>query len=381
MKDQKWMPLVAVAVIGIGIGIGHWLPIGKGRSSSDSGEDEASRNLPRTTRASLRRDTGPTTPFERLRREIRAANPQQLPGLVSRTLEIADPAERLTALMEALKYADPSNVREIMGEFARITRETGRIQHDEWRKALFETGRSGGVEMLRAWKEEGKNSSSTEVWTTLYGVAFENPEGAMAWLNGPETADDHEKERLLPIVIGGAILNDPDTGLRMLAELPEKARRTCLGQLAWNLIQKEGMDSAVDRMLELRKSSVGTEPGYAQAVESEILNRLFMAAQWTGGAPEMANQLVKINAAAPINPDRLASTISRMPGTAGFDLIGHLAKNPAMARNEGIESAIAKVTRSVNQQSPQAVNSWLEQNASSPIAPQIRQVLGAPAGQ
>lgn len=375
---RPWVQLLVVALLGIMIG--RFLPVGRANTGLVAGEEANEPGMRRSTKVSNRQHSGTAaSSLSALRKEIHAARPDQLPNLVYRSLEIADHAERWAVMLEAFKHADASNVRAIYKEFAKITRETGRINHEEWRLALFEVGRIGGAEVMETWIAEARGLD--EMSLTLYGVAFADPKAAMDWYNGTSNTDYPKKERLLPLLIGGATLKNAEEGIRMMEELPVKNRLNCVGHFSWNLIQKEGLDRAVDWMLEVRKSSAATEPGYAKAVEDEIYNKLFGAAEWTGGARELAGHLARIHQDTPIAPNRMLSTVSRMHGNYGLDLMDELARNPATANSEALELAVTQVAGKSAKNSPAEVNKWLERHPASPLAPRIQQMMSGSAAQ
>lgn len=128
-------------------------------------------------------------------------------------------------------------------------------------------------------------------------------------------------------------------------------------------------------MLEIQKTSAKSEPDYALAVENEIHNKIREAAEGRDGAAEMAGFLARINQAAPISAGRLATTLSRMPGTSGLDVLDHLAQTPTLANSGVVDSTLGELARQAGGDSPEAVKHWLELHPSSPLAPTIRQLL------
>lgn len=373
---QPWVQLLAVALLGIAIG--RFLPVSRVDAGQATGEVANESGTGRSTKVFSRQHSGTAaSSLSALRKEIQAARPDQLPNLVYRSLKIADHAERWAVMLEAFKHADVSNVREIYKEFAKITRETGRINQDEWRLALFEVGRIGGAEVMKTWIAEARGPD--EMSLTLYGVAFADPKAAMDWYNGTSNTDYPKKERLLPLLIGGATLKSAEEGIRMMEELPVKNRLGCVGHFSWNLIQNEGIDRAVEWMLDVRKSSAATEPAYAKAVEDEIYNKLYGAAEWTDGVRELAGHLVRIHQDTPIAPNRLLSTVSRMHGNWGLDLMDELARNPTTANSEALELAVTQAAGKSVKDSPAAVSKWLERHPASPLAPRIQQMMNGSA--
>ena len=235
---QQWAKYLIVALAGVAVG--RLLPgeRSESRRLSEIGTEEG-----RKTRSSLRDQAGPSSRIELLRREIRSTPAQNLPRLFQRSLEINNPFERREAMTEILKHASASDGMAFMEEFVKITRETGRTHGEEWRDTLFEVGRKGGAEMMDTWKASGKGGGSHEAWFSFYGMSFEDPKAGKAWLNLPSNEDFPQRERLISALIGGATLSNADEGIRMMAELPEAARRDSIGHFTWNLIQNSGPGS------------------------------------------------------------------------------------------------------------------------------------------
>jgi hypothetical protein len=363
-----WCYVILAALTGLGSG--YWLR-GSGQAGNPVNEEAGERHA---TKVSSRLDrpiaygSGP----ERLRRELRAAKSDQLPDLVYRVLQIADPLERKEMLLEALKKSDASNSLAIINEFERITRETGRIQPDIWRMALFAAGRKDGAHLLDVWKAEGKEASSAKVRVTLEGWAFESPQAAMAWLDESDHARVIGRELLYGSVLSGAVLHDIDQGIKMMAEVPVAERRACIGDFTWSLVQNGGLDRAVEWMLEVQRTSAATESEYARAVENEVFSRITGASEGTSGAKEAAARLLQIHRVRPISNEQIVRSVSKMQGTWGLDLIAQLAATPVLSDPGATDQALFSV---VSHKPPQVMRKWLDENPSSPLNTQIESQL------
>jgi hypothetical protein len=279
--------------------------------------------------------------------------------------------------MEVLKYADATNGLAIIKGFVKVTLETGRKNPEEWKDAIVEVGRRGGAEILDQWKAKGLDGGNEELWSGIYGMALDDPKGAMAWIQSAENQDIKGREGLITAVIAGATLSNPDEGMRMMAERPLAERKGCIGQFTWNLIQNGGLDSAIDWMLKVKKSSADTEPEYAAAVESDIFSRMAGAVEWNHGSAEMAGFLTKINAAEPISQSQLLRAVSPMHGTEGFDVIDRLAQVPSMAGSEALDQSLQALTARRAGESREQVEQWLQQHPSSAITERMRAILAA----
>lgn len=299
----------------------------------------------------------------RLRREIRQAPASQLSGLVYRSLEVTDPVERRLLLMEALRLADGPTCMAIVQQFKDLTAETGRDPNIEWEMVLFETGKKAGSEALEAWKAEGKGGGNPMMWHALYGMASKDPAAAMAWLNSPTNGDLPNHDRLISAVLAGAALGKSDQSTRFLAELPEELRKSCIGHYAWNIVQSGGIDGGIDWMLETKKQYADSDPGYAAAVEREMLERIYKSNVFGGAGSKMADHLARIYQSAPMNPEQLISLASRLPGSDRLDLISNLSSKNVFQDNNAEEV----LHRIVSQTSPQEANAWLAAHPHSPI--------------
>ncbi len=377
MKSLHRYLLPGVALL-LGIAIGHL----SGRQSHDDGDHRLANRNTRSERAGStrsadrgsRNSTAPATELQRLRNEIHRAAPEQIPALVYRILEIADPNDRKTALFEAIRAASPDQCQMIMNQFVRITRETGRLQHDIWSSALYETGKIGGAEMVDSWKSQGKNGSHTELRETLYGFASQDPRGALAWLNRDDNADLPEHDKLLGFVIAGVALTNVAEASRIMDELPVEKRNACLGHFMWNAIQNEGIDSALDWAVAERQRVMDTNPGYAHAIDNDVFERLFSSAEWTGGAPQMADRIARIHQQSPVPSSRLVNMANRLHSSDGLTFIDHLAKNHVIAADD--PEVTVRAVHQIANNSPEAVQRWLRENPVSPIRQLVEDSVG-----
>lgn len=368
------MYLVPGVALLLGIAIGQI----SGESSSEKEETDSSGHRvgsKRFTDRMQRESPGAGTEFQRLRSEINRASPDKIPALVYRILEISDHNERKIALFEAIRAADPDQCKAIMDQFGGITRDTGRVQHDIWRSALFETGKIGGAEMLDSWRAQGKTGGHTELQEALYGFASRDPQGALDWLQREENADLQQHENLLGFAIAGAALTDMTEAARMMGELAPEQRRANIGHFMWNAIQNEGIDNVLDWVITERQQAMDTDPAYVQALENDVFGRLFSSAEWTGGAPLMAERFARIHQKSPISSERLIYNANRLHGGDGLVFIDGLTRNQVIAADDpGV------TVRFVNQfaaNSPFIAQKWLQENPGSPIHDLVESALGS----
>lgn len=368
MKTIPSYLLPGVALL-IGIIIGHLSGGGSDKDESHKASNQNIRSMSVGSRRSAERtpqnSTAPATEVQRLRNEIHRATPEQIPALVYRILEIADPSNRKIALFEAIRAADPDQCQAIMNQFGHITRETGRVQNEIWSSALFETGKIGGAKILDSWKAQGKNGSHKELSESLYGVASQDPQAALAWLNRDDNAKLPEREKLLGFIIAGVALTNVSEATQMMNDLPIEQRRACLGHFMWNAIQNEGIDNTLDWAMTERLRVVDTNPAYAQAIDNDVFDRLFSSAEWTGGAPRMAERLARMHQKSPIPNTRLIDLAQRLHSSDGLTLIDNLTKNHVIAADD-TEVTVRAVNQIANR-SPDAVQRWLRENPVSAI--------------
>lgn len=307
-----------------------------------------------------------------LGREIAKAKPDQVAGLAYRTLEIGDPLERRQRLMEVLSRLDESNCLAVMDMFAKVTRETGRLQYDEWKAGLFAVGQRGGAVAMNAWKERGRLEESDESWQSMSGWGSADPQAAKAWLEQPGNVTEAQRKRLMAALLSGYAMADPDGAIRMLDEQPEMERFRPLEVLSDSMIQSQGLDRAVDWMLDVQRREMDTSPEFAQAVENEVYKRIFGAAQFTGGAREMAAQLEKIHRVKPIPPERMTSLVNQMRGVSSLDLVNHLSRAGVLGQDEASNEVIAQAIKEANRRNSAETAVWLEKHTASPLHDRLR---------
>jgi hypothetical protein len=375
LMKKSWEQCVVFGILGILIG--QLLPRA-GDEARDAGEDDLSSDAGRNTKLSQRSESGQGGKQERWRREVSGAQPKQFTDLIYRAMELPDMLDRKMAMFEILKHADASNGEEIMDGFAKVTWETGRTNTDAWRDALVEVGRKAGAPVLEKFKADGCDGGDQKLWIGLYGMASADPHGAMEWLTGASNEDLAMKNRLYSAVVCGTTLASPEEGIRMMAALPAEIKRACLSDFTWNLIQNGGLDRAVDWMLDLRKTSAGSEPQFVEAAENEIFDKIAGSVLERGGTVEMVSFLSRINADTPITTPQMVRTTSRIPPGLRLDFFDQIAQIPAMATSEAVDQALVQTIRQTKKNSPEVVHQWLESHPSSPIALRIRDLLGHP---
>ncbi len=309
-----------------------------------------------------------------LRGEIRAASPRDLPNLAYQALTVPDASERREALLEAIRAtSDPATCVKVIAQFDRITRETGRSHAPLLSAALFEAGKLYGPAMLDAWTGTDSPTPPNYLWETLYGVSFAGPDSAKDWL---DHSDPENRKPLISAVVGGAALHDPDQASLMMAALPKEDRMKCISNFTYNIVQKQGLERAVDWMLEVRRSSPEDEADYAAEVENDLFGRLVAAARSNGGEHELAQHLQRINQDEPISAARWIQTVSGLSGTESLNLLDQLVRSPEFAKTTEVKAALLQAVPYGVFRSLESAEVWLSQHPDSPLAPTVRSNLG-----
>lgn len=369
--------------IGLGIGVGRLTSGGTGASAGEKQTEGKGASFAGSTkigdRAAMPPQSSHASAITAIRRDLAKASSDHMPALVYRALEISDPNERWLILTEMLSRLDESNCMAVMDEYVRITRETGRMQHAEWLQALYAIGQKGGAVAMNAWKERKELEETKQSWHTMLGWASADPQAAKDWIDQPGNLTPNQQARMRAALLEGVAISDPERAIKMLEEFPENERRRPMPGMLDSIIQKEGLDRAVDWMLEAKKNG-GDNPGdYARNLENQVYQKIFSAAQLTGGAPEMAARLKAINDVSPIPPQRLASLANQMPGVSGLDLLNHLGKS-GMNDSGELQQVTSQLVRSVYRKSPEEVHTWLENHVDSPLHDEIQAGVEAVSG-
>lgn len=359
-----WLHLVSAAIGGVVVGI---LLSPAVLSTPHAPQQTAERSQ---KKSSARPDRAEDLQVTGLRRQMRTASPRDLPKLAYQALEIPDASERREALLEAIRSTpDSATCVEVIAQFERISRETGRNHAPLLSAALFEAGKLYGPAMLDAWSDSETSTPFNYFWETMYGVSFATPTSARDWL---ERTDLKSRKPLVSAMIGGAALHDPDQASVMMAALSKEDRMESVSNFAYNTVQKEGQDRLIDWMLEVTSSSPEDEADYVAKVENHVFGGLVAAARSKGGELELARHLERINKVKPISAAQMIRTVSGLPGTQSLDLMDQLARSPEFSNLSNPEAALLQAVPHGVSRSLDLIGNWLDQHPDSPLVPAIR---------
>jgi len=270
----RWWHLAGTLVTGLTVG---WMAGNGGAAVSDTTKEETSANSARdgkvTARSSDRRGSPMLSREAALQEEIRRATPDKIPSLMRRAIDIGDQAERIALMLEVFAAVDDSNVAAVMEAFVESTRETGRDHHREWMVASYVAGQRAGETMMDAWMEKGLRDNYTGAHETFWGWCSEDPETAERCLEKQGDEYPQEKERLMKALIGGMVINHPEQAIERLAGMEEPTRSNCTGDLLCHLVLGQGVDRAINWMVEVQAAAGPGDETCAGRLVDEVLNK------------------------------------------------------------------------------------------------------------
>jgi len=345
-----------------------------GPDEDQGSQDPSSRAPVRATKSGQRSGGSRINSWRALRDDIRAGNSEQMPQLLYRALEVADPVERRALILESFRGMDGSNWREMMDQFEKMTRKTGRSHEEEWRLAQMKIGQVAGRDAVEWWLEQRGTGAPLE--QVVRGWAMTNPGEAVMWLDELEEQDPALRRKVLPLVIAGAALSDGVAAVPLLRQLPVEERTACIGHFAWNLVQSGGLDAAVEWAVQTRRTARPGEEAYAERVGNEVFGKVISAAKGRNGGRALAGHLTRLHEGFPIDEGHLGRAVTGLPGTEGLDLLAGLVGSPVI--EGGVESSpmLRLAVQRAKQAGPEAVEKWLEQNSSVPFAETVREMVG-----
>lgn len=248
------------------VGLSAGIVIGKATSRSDSDPEQAGLDSPEKRSGKRERSPRADSPTSSIDR-IRKAKPSELPGLTRIAISLSDPVEMRRQLTECLLHMDANNWQEVVEAFAKLSRETGRDQGEEWKLSLFRSGQVAGEHAMNLRLKDGLNKKSDTNWHTLYGWSSKDSHAALAWLRKAE-ADGHPvSNECYGAIIAGAALADPKDALKLLAGIPADRRGGCAGNLTWNVVQNGGVE-ALDDVLQFASKLDKSDPKNEQFADN-----------------------------------------------------------------------------------------------------------------
>jgi hypothetical protein len=259
---MKPLPAAGLLILGTTLG----LVLGRTTATKSGGPAESETTTEKARTNKRARSAGADSSTNGIER-IRKAKPGELPGLTRIAINLSDPVEMRRQLTECLLHMDAENWQEVVEAFAKLSRETGRDQGDEWKLSLFRSGQVAGEQAMNLRLKDGLDKKSDANWHTLYGWSTKDSHGALDWLRKAE-ADGHPvSSECYGAIISGAALTDPKDALKLLAEIPAERRGGCAGNLTWNVVQSGGVE-ALDQVLDFASKLDKSDPRNEQFAES-----------------------------------------------------------------------------------------------------------------
>lgn len=359
-----WIAVPVLLLIGILIG-----RISKSSEEpADVRKNEGTRlrERPRDSWAALH-----STSFGTLRDEIRKVPSDKMPGLLKRSLTHPDLLERRELILECLQGMDSRNWREMVSMFGQVTRETGMTDAEDWLMSLMLAGRTGTEEAAECFLKTGDIKQQKQA---LWGWSQVDPNAALVWLREISTADPDLRGQLLPAVIGGAVQRDGIAAMDMLEGMSLSERMACVGNIGWNLVERDGIDSAIEWAIQTRKQAAEGEDDYAQSVYRDVTNRIYESCKNAGGARDAALRMARIVESDTTQLQRFPWFASQLKGTEPFEFFAGLSNSPALA-DDSMRSAVHAHLSEIVQSRPEAAAKWLGSHPNDPLAKTLRDLL------
>lgn len=306
-----------------------------------------------------------------LRAEIRNAPSDEMPGVLKRALTHPDQFERRKLILECFQGMDSNNWRDMFLKFSEVTKETGMTHRDEWEMALMLAGQHGGREAAEWFHETAGGDQLREA---VWGWSQVDPITALAWVDEISKQDPDLKNRLNPVVVGGAIQRDGLAALKMLDAMEPAARMACVGDTAWNLVQRDGMDSAVEWAVQTTEQYGASETDYAQRVVNDVVGRIFNSSKEFSSGRDAAARMARVIAADPAQNHRVGMFVSGLPKGQPLEFLSELANRP-VADQESMQDLIHSQLNGFVRSRPNDTAQWVEDHPDDPLAETVRGLL------
>lgn len=359
-----WIAAPVCLVIGILIG----------RTSERSAkETEAGPDGPLRTRR-----PSPTTysessqsSFGTLRTEILKAPSDKMPGLLKRSLVHPDAFERRELILQCLRGMDSQNWQEVFLKFAEVTQETGMKHREEWMLSLMMAGRAGNRDAAE-WFRKGPGGDQLK--EVVWGWSQQDPQAALKWLDDVSAETPELRGRLLSVVVGGAAQRDGLAAIKMLHETPLAERMACVGDFGWNLIQRDGLDSAVEWAIQTKANSSAGEEEYVQRVTNHVAQSICDGSKDVSGARNAAGRMARLIDADPDQNQQIRLFVTRLPGGQPFEFLSELSNKP-VAKNAGTAEVIRAQLDFLARSRPDLAARWLANHPNDAMAPSLRALI------
>lgn len=368
--------LIATLAVGVLIGrMGGSSILGE-KEGQATGADRLSNSR---QRVSERRQDTPApalTAQQRFREEIRKAPSDKLPDLVFRALELGDPLERRQLLLEIFARMDAGNFEEMIRESERSSLETSRNNYDEWAMMLVRSGQVAGQAAMEVWSADPKNNWD-QLAKTMQGWASADPDAAMRWYREQEF-QPNTRTNMIGAMIAGALSKDRAHAMAMLASLPEEERLNSIQQITFHLVQNQGKEGAIDWMKTVNSATPGTP--YANKVADAVLDKVVWAGSNLNSIPTVVSDLERYSSAMPVDDNRLARAIMQVRSRGavrGIELLEQLTTSSLLQSKPPSQMLLDQAVGHAVKNDRAGTEKWLQTNAASPLAQQVRQYLDA----
>ena len=344
-----------------------------GRTSGDSAKAaEAGSDGPLRTRKSsgISFSEGRQTSFGVLRTEILKASSDKMPGLLKKSLIHPDLLERRELVLQCLRGMDSQNWKEVFLKFAEVTKETGMKHREEWIISLMMVGRAGNRDAAEWFR---KGAGGDQLREVVWGWSQQDPAAALTWLDEVSAETPELRSRLLSVVIGGSVQRDGLAAIKMLNETPLTERMECVGDFGWNLVQRDGLDSAVEWAIQTKARGFPGEEEYVQRVSDQVVQSIYDGCKDVLGARTAAGRMARLIDADPNQIQGIRMFVTQLPEGQPFDFLSELYNKP-IAKNDGAAEVIRDQLDFLARSRPDVAARWLMNHPDHTMAPSLREL-------
>ncbi len=357
------------------VGLSAGIVIGKATSRKPTDPEQAELDSPEKRSGKRERSSRADSPTNNIDR-IRKAKPGELPSLTRNAIHLSDPVEMRRQLTECLLHMDASNWQEVVDAFAKLSRETGRDQGEEWKLSLFRSGQVAGEQAMNLRLKDGLDKKSDSNWHTLYGWSSKDSHAALAWLRKAETDGHPVSNECYGAIIAGAALADPKDALKLLAGIPADRRGGCAGNLTWNVVQSGGVE-ALDEVLQFASKLDKSDPQneqFANNLFNQSAEKLLWKADHARDVDQASDVVIKLTQYGQDPTDATLSALQRyrwyyMPDK--LKLLNNVTSSDQVS-DLNLPTLTSFVLGTMNGDGDKAaVIEWMNKNPSSPLVPHI----------
>jgi len=284
-----------------------------------------------------------------------------------RALLITDHLEQREAVTEICRRIDASNWLEVYEMFALVTKETG-ITNKDWEFARMMCVRNVGQVVVDHWLENDRDDNLSQ---SLWYWAQDDPALAKTWLEQSDLESPGLRKRLLHVLVGGTVQNNPDEGIAMMKSLTQQERSEILGHFVWNLKQAGSLDSVIKWAAQTTRSP-DEDLGFAGQAVNAALNEVVNNANNTGSGAAAGKHLARMLTAAPQYLDLTISSLYRMNGETAFQALESLASAQGTPE-QTIDQIVGLVAKSRQGQAMV----WVNTHPDSPLTEKLKRSLGS----